>query len=129
MVLIAFYTDFFYNVIIAWCLHFFISSFTLDLPWLHCRNEWNTPLCYDGSAPDNVTTNYSYWSNTTATMSSLLLDTSTGEVDYSVIPYGANVSNATTGSMKKKTPAEEYFECVVFILCSHCEIVGWLVIN
>ncbi|XP_041349203.1 sodium-dependent dopamine transporter-like [Gigantopelta aegis] len=110
VVLIAFYTDFFYNVIIAWCLHFFISSFTLDLPWLHCRNEWNTPLCYDGSTPDNVTANYSMWSNSTATMSSVFVESSTGEVDYTVVPYGANFTNITMGSTKKRTPAQEYFE-------------------
>ena len=48
VVLIAFYTDFFYNVIIAWSLHFFFSSFTTHLPWTTCNNEWNTPNCYEG---------------------------------------------------------------------------------
>lgn len=45
VVLIAFYVDFFYNVIIAWCLRFFIASFTSDLPWVSCNNYWNTPYC------------------------------------------------------------------------------------
>ena len=48
VVLIAFYTDFFYNVIIAWSLHFFFSSFTSHLPWTTCTNAWNTPNCYEG---------------------------------------------------------------------------------
>ncbi|XP_055603109.1 sodium-dependent dopamine transporter [Uranotaenia lowii] len=45
VVLIAFYVDFYYNVIIAWSLRFFFASFTSQLPWTLCDNEWNTPLC------------------------------------------------------------------------------------
>lgn len=45
VVLIAFYVDFFYNVIIAWALHFFFASFTSQLPWISCSNSWNTPQC------------------------------------------------------------------------------------
>lgn len=43
--LIAFYVDFYYNVIIAWSLRFFFASFTDHLPWTLCNNEWNTVLC------------------------------------------------------------------------------------
>ncbi|KAK6638197.1 hypothetical protein RUM44_008625 [Polyplax serrata] len=43
--LIAFYVDFYYNVIIAWALRFFIASFTNFLPWTTCDNPWNTPNC------------------------------------------------------------------------------------
>ncbi|XP_017778563.1 PREDICTED: sodium-dependent dopamine transporter [Nicrophorus vespilloides] len=45
VVLIAFYVDFYYNVIIAWALRFFFASFTDMLPWTTCNNPWNTPLC------------------------------------------------------------------------------------
>lgn len=45
VVLIAFYVDFYYNVIIAWALRFFFASFTSMLPWTRCDNAWNTPLC------------------------------------------------------------------------------------
>ncbi|XP_037886739.1 sodium-dependent dopamine transporter [Glossina fuscipes] len=34
VVLIAFYVDFYYNVIIAWSLRFFFASFTNNLPWI-----------------------------------------------------------------------------------------------
>ncbi|XP_034255518.1 sodium-dependent dopamine transporter isoform X2 [Thrips palmi] len=43
--LIAFYVDFYYNVIIAWALRFFFASFTSLLPWTTCDNPWNTPYC------------------------------------------------------------------------------------
>lgn len=45
VVLIAFYVDFYYNVIIAWSLRFFFASFTSELPWTSCGNIWNTANC------------------------------------------------------------------------------------
>ncbi|XKL68412.1 hypothetical protein PGB90_003903 [Kerria lacca] len=45
VVLIAFYVDFYYNVIIAWALRFFFASFTDLLPWTTCDNPWNTEFC------------------------------------------------------------------------------------
>ncbi|VDK36455.1 unnamed protein product [Gongylonema pulchrum] len=47
VILIAFYTDFFYNVIIAWALHFFLASFTTELPWASCSNDYNSIACYE----------------------------------------------------------------------------------
>uniref|UniRef100_A0AC35TJF3 Transporter n=1 Tax=Rhabditophanes sp. KR3021 TaxID=114890 RepID=A0AC35TJF3_9BILA len=47
VVFTAFYTDFFYNVIIAWALHFFFASFTFNLPWASCNNTYNSPACYE----------------------------------------------------------------------------------
>lgn len=45
VVLIAFYVDFYYNVIIAWSLRYFFASFSGMLPWTTCDNPWNTPMC------------------------------------------------------------------------------------
>ncbi|GAB6026269.1 hypothetical protein CHUAL_012477 [Chamberlinius hualienensis] len=47
VVLIAFYVDFYYNVIIAWSLHYFFASFTTILPWTTCNNSWNTENCVE----------------------------------------------------------------------------------
>nr|AKN21423.1 slc6a-3 [Schmidtea mediterranea] len=47
MVMIAFYTDFFYNVIIAWSIYYLYASLSLILPWTICNNKWNTINCYD----------------------------------------------------------------------------------
>ena len=47
VVLIAFYVDFYYNVIIAWALHYLFMSFSTHLPWTTCDNEWNTDKCRD----------------------------------------------------------------------------------
>lgn len=53
--MIAFYTDFFYNVIIAFALHYFIASFTTKLPWTSCSNSYNSLSCYEPSLNTNLT--------------------------------------------------------------------------
>ncbi|CAI5445079.1 unnamed protein product [Caenorhabditis angaria] len=56
VILTAFYVDFFYNVILAWGLHYLYTSFQMNLPWASCNNSYNSPACYephwseDGSA-------------------------------------------------------------------------------
>ncbi|KAK7913482.1 hypothetical protein WMY93_013693 [Mugilogobius chulae] len=47
VILIALYVGFYYNVIIAWSLHYLFSSMTSELPWLSCGNIWNSPNCTD----------------------------------------------------------------------------------
>ncbi|KAM7148064.1 sodium-dependent dopamine transporter [Molossus nigricans] len=63
VILISLYVGFFYNVIIAWALHYFFSSFTMELPWTHCNNTWNSPNCtdaYSGNASDSSGLNDSF---------------------------------------------------------------------
>ncbi|KAK0080700.1 hypothetical protein PV325_013478, partial [Microctonus aethiopoides] len=61
VVIIAFYVDFYYNVIIAWALRYFFASFTYMLPWTTCGNSWNTPQCREFDV--NITSGFlSDWS-------------------------------------------------------------------
>lgn len=53
VIMTAFYTDFFYNVIIAYSLHYFFSSFRPTLPWTSCKNHYNSPACYEPSWSDD----------------------------------------------------------------------------
>ena len=48
-VLVAFYTSFYYNVIIGWAFYFMFASMSSELPWLHCNNTWNSIFCLEGS--------------------------------------------------------------------------------
>uniref|UniRef100_A0A6I8PJB4 Transporter n=1 Tax=Ornithorhynchus anatinus TaxID=9258 RepID=A0A6I8PJB4_ORNAN len=34
--------NFYYIIVLAWALFYLFSSFTTDLPWGSCHNEWNT---------------------------------------------------------------------------------------
>ena len=49
--LICFLLNIYYIVVMAWAVHYFFSSFTSELPWSHCRNEWNTESCFDPTTP------------------------------------------------------------------------------
>jgi len=89
VVLIAFYVDFYYNVIIAWALHYFVNSFSRQLPWTSCNNAWNTNKCR--KIPN-------------MTSSSL----STGVHDRYYPETNHEVSSDTFS--KSSSPAEEYFK-------------------
>ena len=36
----------YYNMIIAWSIYYLFASFTSQLPWEFCGNEWNSPCKY-----------------------------------------------------------------------------------
>jgi len=111
--LIAFYTDFFYNVIIAWALYYFFASFTTKLPWTSCNNTWNTPDCYDGylqpQADNGTDEDGGYGITTTAG------GTDGGTFKYGVDGALAATVNFTVNVTKRSgiSPALEYFEYVI----------------
>ena len=105
VVLIAFYVDFFYNVIIAWALYFFFSSFTSDLPWTSCNNTWNTPDCYDGHLKEDSQIQVENISSINYTISKETLTTTVSAVTTTL---NATLDNTTAAP--KISPALEYFE-------------------
>ena len=54
-VVISFWLCTYYNVIISWAMVYLISSVQDPLPWAGCGNAWNTKLCWDINARNNVT--------------------------------------------------------------------------
>uniref|UniRef100_A0A4W4HS77 Transporter n=1 Tax=Electrophorus electricus TaxID=8005 RepID=A0A4W4HS77_ELEEL len=42
---IVFFCNTYYILILAWGLYFLVHSFTYPLPWASCSQEWNTPNC------------------------------------------------------------------------------------
>uniref|UniRef100_I3N4B5 Transporter n=1 Tax=Ictidomys tridecemlineatus TaxID=43179 RepID=I3N4B5_ICTTR len=65
VILISLYVGFFYNVIIAWALHYLFSSFSAELPWVHCNNSWNSPNCSDARTNANASASASPGPNDT----------------------------------------------------------------
>jgi len=39
----------YYNIIIAWTIYYLFASFTADLPWQHCYNDYNDQNCFSFS--------------------------------------------------------------------------------
>lgn len=52
--IIVFFLNCYYNVILTWAFRYFFASFTSELPWRYCdRSDWATDHCYefDQAAP------------------------------------------------------------------------------
>ncbi|CAH1268646.1 SLC6A9 [Branchiostoma lanceolatum] len=84
MVVVSGLVCIYYNVIIAWTLHFLFSSFTSALPWATCDNAWNTENCTlaanHSALEENVTRispTQEYWNNRVLGISSGIEETGT----------------------------------------------------
>ncbi|KAH0954864.1 hypothetical protein HN011_010211 [Eciton burchellii] len=105
VVLIAFYVDFYYNVIIAWSLRYFFSSFSTMLPWTTCDNPWNTPLCREFDA------NISYASEDMVTSENF------GNVSQLLADQGSNMAqNIADNHTLYTSAAHEYFNRAILEL-------------
>ncbi|XP_071516730.1 sodium- and chloride-dependent glycine transporter 1-like [Panulirus ornatus] len=46
MVMVSFLVSIYYNIILAWAFYYTFASFTSELPWSHCNNDFNSVDCY-----------------------------------------------------------------------------------
>ena len=42
---IVFFCNTYYIMVLAWGFYYLIHSFSAELPWASCDNPWNTPSC------------------------------------------------------------------------------------
>uniref|UniRef100_H2YE56 Transporter n=1 Tax=Ciona savignyi TaxID=51511 RepID=H2YE56_CIOSA len=61
MVVVSVYVGIYYNVVISYTLYFLFSSFTSELPWARCNNQWNTQACVHSSSIYNSNPSEEYW--------------------------------------------------------------------
>uniref|UniRef100_A0A3B4G813 Transporter n=1 Tax=Pundamilia nyererei TaxID=303518 RepID=A0A3B4G813_9CICH len=59
--LILFYSCMTYIIILSWALLYLVFSFSSQLPWASCNNDWNTEGCVDFSTKNNTV----HWTNQT----------------------------------------------------------------
>ncbi|XP_033632370.1 sodium- and chloride-dependent glycine transporter 1-like [Asterias rubens] len=90
MVIISGMVVVYYNIIMAWTAFFIFKSFTLELPWKTCDNEWNSDDC-GYALPPNGTMMNGTWINQTM----------------------VGVMNISVPEIKRITPAQEYWSKVV----------------
>ncbi|XP_030007788.1 sodium- and chloride-dependent GABA transporter 2-like [Sphaeramia orbicularis] len=63
--LILLYSCMTYLIILSWALLYLVFSFSSQLPWASCNNDWNTDNCVDFS----IRSNTSEWANLNLTTS------------------------------------------------------------
>lgn len=110
MVLISGIVCIYYNVIITWTLYYLFNSFTLELPWATCNNEWNTPACALSSGNKSVLENSTISDATT--VSNIVTDLTTA------------VTNITMNITHKTSPSEEFWENHVLQISDGIENMG-----
>lgn len=102
MLVVSFLVAIYYNVIIAWCLYYLFESFRSDVPWRHCKNDWNTDKCIEGaykSHPTNGIVNTTFGNITCAS-------------NYKPIFLNGSLVNCTYSgdASARVSPSLEYWE-------------------
>lgn len=112
MVVIAFLTAIYFNVIISWSIFYIVDSFTTStLPWGHCGNDFNSLQCYAEAAASICKNQSLYYYNTTC----LTVQEYCGMAEFGVhnlthCHHPTDGAVAADGILSKVTPSEDYFK-------------------
>ena len=118
--IIIFYENCYYNILLTWSFRYLFASFTTELPWSSCGNEWNTDMCIDGS-PASVfdaelnQTIYISANNSTTTSLSNLQDSATEYWENQVLGITQGIEHM--GSIKPDLLGCLALAWVVVFLC------------
>jgi len=106
MIIISFMVCIYYNVIIAYSLHFIFNTFTLgDLPWQGCDNPWNSQWCKEQGT--NSTINPALVPPYKIDCEGKAWDEN--GTDIFTVTVDGTLTNITGSCHSFETPAQEYF--------------------
>ncbi|XP_077539530.1 sodium- and chloride-dependent GABA transporter 1-like [Haemaphysalis longicornis] len=75
----VFFSNVYYIIVVAWIFFYLFASFTSNLPWQYCDNDWNTDQCREPGS--NGTLNGSFRTPVSEYWERRVLDVSTGLAD------------------------------------------------
>jgi len=97
MVIISAVVCVYYNVIIAWTIYYFVLSFSWELPWSTCNNDWNTDYCYTRSSNSSQLNGVNV----------------TDRVNLTINITDVNITDRANITLNNtRSPSEEFFELV-----------------
>lgn len=97
-VVMAFWLNVSYIVVLAWALYYLFAAFASDLPWRSCSNAWNSPCCRDEyELPDNISRTL----NETLRLPQLQIQ-----------PWVQLNSSICPANFSRSSPVQEYWEWV-----------------
>ncbi|KAL9966639.1 hypothetical protein ACROYT_G024747 [Oculina patagonica] len=110
------FLNIYYIVILGWALFYMFASFTSDLPWSRCGNEWNTPNCVD------------YIGSTSRESFSVNASMANTTVAPTVMANISNMSTVPTAivTAAKVSASEEYWELKVLKISNALDEPGTL---
>jgi len=97
----------YYNMIIAWAIYYLFASFTSQLPWEFCGQEWNSPFCRS-SAGDSGLIDMNMTDCAAANLTFMNDDGLCYNDSMPVSVY--NVTAMNTAGFKTYLPSEEYLK-------------------
>jgi SNF family Na+-dependent transporter len=109
----------YYNVVIAYCVIYFVSSFLPNLPWVGCDHSWNDEFCL-ASNPTKVTslTQSDLTNLTNLTQSNFTNLTSLMQSDLTT------VTSFTQSNLSMQKPSHQYFYKNVLQISSGIDDIG-----
>ena len=117
--IIVFFGNVYYEVILAWTLRYLYDSFSFDLPWKYCSNKWNTHCCSE-----------SLLYGTGAKSKSTVAATLTSNATTSILASKSEIFNRSSSSglmgncSKHIDPITEYWERNILAISSGINEIG-----
>ncbi|XP_045130113.1 sodium- and chloride-dependent glycine transporter 1-like [Portunus trituberculatus] len=112
MIIVSALVTIYYNVILAWALFYIFASFTSELPWTGCHNDFNTPECYllqENKVCKNMTMFYYNQSCLEPEAYCGLVNLASFNDSHCFDPNDNDSLVVADGAVRRLTPSEDYY--------------------